>query len=972
MLVSPTVTYTATTVEGEDQVTDTYNVEDEYYDWFLGTEKEYTTTYTDKTDETYKYSLQKALVDFRLAYPTAESLADSYDTYENDEKNKDSETNKIIFTNDEYNLIKGYIEKGKLILYQQSWIVNAGDDGISLIIQPIEVTVNPSADDGTLCFGYVTMVIETSGDAPTVMAGFGDITYPDGFTPSLRIGLKQIKAANAEDKTLTINLTDATLVKYDESDVTPDHLGTVDSDDTTYLKLYLVGTDDPAYKDIFGSDFSQYDLPIATLVSLYADEDKTSVKNLMQIYFDSENLEKYGFHEGYHYYMTVFFEEKDDQDNTIENVCFGTFLLEMKVVPEYLVWQGDETKNWNDDSMWKRASFDQLKKLEGDSYTDNDNETQTDNGFVPMLFSNVVMPAGSNAQLYMAGFSTVDGSTTWSDGTIPSDMVSPSENVMYDLMTYGSGSDSNTAPFTTERYRVNLCNQIHLSTGAQLLHSELLLYQKAHVEVAVPQSTWTLVSLPLKDIVAGDWYIKGGKTEEKSELFTDLKFSSSDNDSRYNPLVYQRGWNSTDAVIVLEEGKDTVPSYASTGWSSVYNDTYSSFAAGSGYSIKAYTQGGSSTGSSLVFRFPKADTTYDYSNGSLSRTNAGKLFVSDLVNRSITGGYTQDTASDIYNESGITVDVYPTEEGYCLIGNPFTAPMSMKEFLDEDENSSSLKSKYWTGYGYSGGSNGEIKLTSEGTGDYLLQPYEAIFVEADKAEKTTIYFTKDMQVLDTSSANNMVAFSIRAQNANGKSSAAFAYSDTASDGYDADEDAILLKDASLQNSSMPLVYTVAGDKAVSINTLNSQTTIPLGVFVDDNSTYTLTFVGVDNVVEPTLYDAETNTRTPITEGYSIEITGATHGRYYINSLGKTSTGIVETAEQSYGMNAYSPSRRTVTVSSNAELRTIEIYSVNGTLQKRVNVTDNSYATTISGVDSGIAIIRALTDEGTFVRKIGVK
>ncbi|MCD8291095.1 MAG: T9SS type A sorting domain-containing protein, partial [Prevotella sp.] len=657
--------------------------------------------------------------------------------------------------------------------------------------------------------------------------------------------------------------------------------------------------------------------------------------------------------------------------------------LEMKVVPEYLVWQGDETKNWNDDSMWKRASRTELKCTSTSAYIDN-SENGTDNGFVPMLFSNVVMPANSKAQLYMAGFSdgtwSGDGSGSWisaeePDNNRPSGMDPPSENVMYDLMTYGSGDDSNT-PFTTERYRVNLCNQIHLSTGAQLLYSELLLYQKAHVEVSVPQSNWTLVSLPLNDIVAGDWYIKGQETEEGSELFTDLTFSS-DNDSRYNPLVYQRSWNSEDdAVIVIEDADNiTVPIYASTGWSSVYNDTYSQFKKGIGYSIKAYTPGGSSSGSSLVFRFPKADDSYDYSSNSFSRTDAGKLFVSDLVNRSIIGGYKEDTPADgVYKGSEITVPVTTTADGeyYCLIGNPFTAPMSMTAFFDKNdiEHDGSLNGSYWLNSAYEyKAESGKRDFTSEGTSTYLLQPYEAVFVKTNNATSTTIYFTKDMQAFDE--PKNIVAFSIRAENANGKSSAAFTYSDTASDGYDADEDAILLKDATLQSSSMPLVYTVAGDKAVSINTLNSQKTIPLGVFVDDNSTYTLTFVGVDNVIEPTLYDAYTNTKTAITEGYSIEIAGATHGRYYINSLGKASTGILDTSEQSYGMNAYSPSSRTVTVSSDAEINTVEIYSINGALEKRVNVGGN-YSCSIDGINCSIAIIKANTKEGIFIRKLKIK
>ena len=76
----------------------------------------------------------------------------------------------------------------------------------------------------------------------------------------------------------------------------------------------------------------------------------------------------------------------------------------MKVVPENLVWSGaDATSNWNNDANWKRADKSELKKADGDIYPTNEANT-TENGFVPMLFTNVIMPEGSKAELYMAGY----------------------------------------------------------------------------------------------------------------------------------------------------------------------------------------------------------------------------------------------------------------------------------------------------------------------------------------------------------------------------------------------------------------------------------------------------------------------------------------------------------------------------------------------------------------------------------------
>ena len=62
----------------------------------------------------------------------------------------------------------------------------------------------------------------------------------------------------------------------------------------------------------------------------------------------------------------------------------------------------------------------------------------------------------------------------------------------------------------------------------------------------------------------------------------------------------------------------------------------------------------------------------------------------------------------------------------------------------------------------------------------------------------------------------------------------------------------------------------------------------------------------------------------------------------------------------------------VTVSSGAELLEVSVYSVGGSLLKRESVGGGSTACTIYGVDSGVAIVRVVTADGTFTRKITVR
>ena len=83
-----------------------------------------------------------------------------------------------------------------------------------------------------------------------------------------------------------------------------------------------------------------------------------------------------------------------------------------------------------------------MKKADGDSSYPTNEANTTENGFVPMLFSNVVMPRDSKAELYMAGYAQGGASgAEWSNSR-PSYMELPTENIQYDLMAYDNTSDN--------------------------------------------------------------------------------------------------------------------------------------------------------------------------------------------------------------------------------------------------------------------------------------------------------------------------------------------------------------------------------------------------------------------------------------------------------------------------------------------------------------------------------------------------
>lgn len=926
-----------------------------YFDWFFGTEDEYT-----EVNTTYGVSLLDALTAFRNIYTDNEDLT-----------GVPAEGNGA-FTKDMYDIISHYLEKSgedggqhaPLVLHKENLDITLLNSGLQLVVQPIRTLVPPGGiteDIWTaVCWSYIPLVLTTSGNAPQLHAGFNSVKYPaDDFNPSLRIGLSQIKETTA-DKPLRVDLRGA---KFSSENSNATSLGMVTSVSSEVFKnIYLVGTDDPEYNNetFFPADFSEYSLPVGYLTELYAEPyvEGSQYNDHMNIYFDTTTEQENGFQfqpkEGYTYTFAVHFEE---HGLDVNNACFGVFTVDMKVVPENLVWSGaDATSNWNNDANWKRADKSVLKKAADDSYLTNEANT-TEKGFVPMLFSNVVMPEGSKAELYMAGYG--DGGA-WTNSSRPDYMELPTENIQYDLMAY-----EKDGALTTQRYRVNICRDIHFELGALMLHAEQLLYNKAWTDVEVTPGQWTAVSTPLQGVVAGDWYAPTTGRQE-TEYFKDIKFNTTDY-SRLNPAVYQRSWSTGANIVENLQGTNTPVSFT-TEWSSAYNDASVPYVAGGGFSIKGVLK----DATSLLFRFPKADKSYDVSTAeedkSVDRTNAGKLLVTGLLDRSNPLKYNP--------QNDVTTTLTPSADGkYLMVGNPFMAPLDVQAFVES--NSDVLAQKYWIG---DMSEDNAVAFTENGWSAQtsLIAPYSVFYVQIaetatpDEKGNFKVKFTADMQKFETTSTgegSQTVSLKIKAEDAEGSSSAAVRYAASASNGFGM-EDAQMISGLTGNADNAPKVYTVAGNTAVSVNQLKDAQRIPLGVTAADGSVVTLTFSGVAAVKDAAIYDAELQSETPLYEGYQLTVNGSSYGRYFLIGHGSGTTGITETgADGNVSVSSIVP--RQVVVTSDTALRSVSVWSAGGALLKKVSPNGN-FTCTLNGVDSGMVIVRTETESGSQVTKIRVR
>lgn len=584
-----------------------------------------------------------------------------------------------------------------------------------------------------------------------------------------------------------------------------------------------------------------------------------------------------------------------------------------------------------------------------------------------MLFSNVIMPKDSKAELYMAGYA--NGGEGWVNSSRPDYMELPTENIQYDLMAYEKDN-----ALTTQRYRVNICRDIHFEPGAQMLHAEELLYNKAWTDVEVEPGKWTLVSTPLKDVVAGDWYAPTATGQQATEYFKDITFADGGY-NRLNPAVYQRSW-SVGAKIVEQGGTNNTPVSFTTEWSSVYNDASVPYSAGAGFSLKAIASGQTTP---LLFRFPKADNSYNVSTTSLNRGNAGKLLVSDMVDRS--DPYTYEDPTNVT----VALKPSPAKDGarYLMVGNPFMTSLDVRKFVEANEDV--LAQKYWyvkvdetTGESTQADARGDDGNWTA-TDAYQAAPYSVFYVEAadPNAADVEVKFTADMQVAftqasGTASASQARALQIEAADSHGSSQALLSYSAQA-DNACAGEDAVLLSNLSGNATAAPQVYTVAGNTAVSVNWLKDAQQIPLGVFAaTEDDEVTLTFTGLGALRSPRLYDAELNTETLLSEGYQLTVKGSSHGRYFLRSLGGALTGLTPTTTDPE-LTVYSVRPGELIVSSNATLQSVQVFTADGRRLSPAVQSQSNCVWRLSGVDRGVVLIKATAgNRQQVVRKAMVK
>ena len=849
--------------------------------------------------------------------------------------------------------------------------LSVGEHTIRVIPTTGSSTITQGGVDYQICLDEMSFKLRVVKNGPQLNMGVPGVAYPNNYARTVRIGLPQVallaeQEAKGRGGYFSVPISGENLVADNSTRLYFVKAGGKDQlEPSQYTQvMYLSDTNDPAYQNRIGES-----LTLATLQDNYIMRKSSQLKlKFMPQAGDassaSSSSKDVQLHEGYWYEGVLIFREDGNKGTTV--LCSGEVYIRFAVVPEYATWNPTANSRmsaaWNNDENWRRSNHGELYKG-ADEYTD-----YSSGGYVPMKFTKVTIPDLSGLYFPSLGYIAYQKSTGIATRLSNAKGDAATANIQYDMLAkwdadaadHGLNAEGN---LECEPFYGNTCDQIYFKPGGELLNQCYLIYNKAWVEKQMKPNTWYALTSPLQDTYAGDIYVPAASGRQETEAFEPITFSSSENNRITSP-VYQRSWDDASAEEVTLNGKYKAYDYSGTGitfenqnlnalsahWSHVYNKVDRKYQPLEGVAIRMgdkYTVGASGNASEVLLRLPKADTQYTYVSASQPQSSLSASVDKKNAYRLVVNADAQENALGKMSYSLVQLQ---DGNNYYLVGNPYMATLSMYKFLKANP---SLQSSF---YVYE---DGALKLydkldmsttTYESKNDVKISPMQSFFVRLQDGQSASqLNFTSAMTVdrevfggvktaSDEGQGEDNITLTLTAASASGyRSRSRIVLDASASEDYDDAEDAQLLYDAQLKE--VPVVYTVAGDEAVALNTLPNVDWLPLGVV--GASSVELKIEGVNRLSSPLyLYDAATRKYQEIKDGEEIKVQPNEHGRYFLTQT-RSTAGMedVKVKEKSMkNVKIYSPVWGVMIISKprDASSNKVEGYTLDG---RKVSVMD---------------------------------
>ena len=704
------------------------------------------------------------------------------------------------------------------------------------------------------------------------------------------------------------------------------------------------------------------------------------------------------FHEGYDYQFVITYHDATktigDDSEGAKAICYAYTFFTLRIIPEYVTWTGavPTNTNWNNDLNWRRSSRAELNlpysreltavkdeagnpaSTAGGAASTSDmaehyaeygsekepsvqqapgsNPSDTPQAFVPMKFTKVTILPGTSFP-YLGSYE-VDSRQGIITNLQNPNLSEGTSLIAYDLMVK-TEKESGHNTYACERFYANTCDQVYFRTDktdlpqgeGQIRNQHYLAYNQAWVDFSIHPNQWNMLASPLHSVYAGDLYLPKATGQQNTEAFQPITFNEADNGRAAYP-VYQCNWAQTesrvirsanewyDAQVPYETPEDSIEVIKSQ-WSHAFNDVEKAYLPGRGFSVLPLRSEDSAADTeSALFRLPKADSTYDYYDYQGNRPSEGPA--SKPLDRTLAGLLaTNKSRSDDPRKLNGSLSVPASElglrEGYMLVGNPYMGTLEMSSFFNDNP---ALYRKYWTldeagtlhAYG--------------GTDDELgrVAPMRSFFVKSKAGSNpteirflasqcTTVFYATGQ----TAATDYNVHLSV--SNAEGKRAVATLVADPAAqDEFVETEDVETLFDSNLTSKGIPQLYTIAGNRAASINHVSDLRNVALGVSTPEDEDVELRLTGVNALPAPLyLYDAQTRTTTPVLEGEPLTIRTNAPGRYLLTSKALTPSSEVKTALRCYPVQQ---GKVVASTEPSDRLTSIMVYDTLGRLKQEIH------------------------------------
>lgn len=436
--------------------------------------------------------------------------------------------------------------------------------------------------------------------APTLLAGFPDVVYPEGmeYYPNvpLRIGLPNIMERGItnipiQSKGLTMGMQ------------TSNQLGLPSGNATTiFLRQGQTYTEVGNLTRLSAKPQSKNDT---------TGEIDNGGGSFSMTFNDNAYQQ---FNEGQIYALYIPFGEYND-DGFVDGSCEGYATLLVKIVPEYLTWKGTNTgenaEAWYNDKNWKQSTKGELYiDQTGASDEDANGNDDVTAAFAPLHFTRITIPEGQTLEL-----EDLKEDKNLLQGIDTTSKTKATQYIQYDMAINKNDKGLIVAP-----YYINKVKAIYFKPEAQLRRQQLLTYDTARMEFEMTPNAKYWMASPLQNVFAGDMYTVKNTGCQNTYAFDDIKYNTANND-RQAPAFYQKAWDKAITMYVPKSEANQTTSLpesdldtthyevVQSNWSREYNDVNVPYALGKGFYAGVEKKNADALNGNVLVRLPKAEGT---------------------------------------------------------------------------------------------------------------------------------------------------------------------------------------------------------------------------------------------------------------------------------------------------------------------------------------------------------------------------